>query len=81
MSYKIEIFYRAPADARRELDTADCTSSRGGRLDFRESPPEGASGPVCLTFEFDAHQLAAAAAADCLLRQREHVEGPSSYGD
>ena len=80
MSYMIEIFYRAPTDDRRESEIADCAKSHGGRLDFRESPPEGASGPVCLTFEFDAHDLAAAA-ADCLLRQGEHVEGPSSYGD
>ena len=79
MSFMIEVYYRAPADELHERRVSACAGSHGGRLDYRELP-DSATGPVCLTFEFDVLGQADAA-ADCLRGGGEHVEGPSRYGD
>jgi hypothetical protein len=79
MSYMFEVYYRPPADPVREATLAECVSSHGGRLDYREAPDGNQPGSVCLTFEFsDVEQ--ARAAAEALRRQGEHVEGPMDYG-
>ena len=77
MSYMLEIFYRAPADERRERRLNACAASHGGRLDYRE-PPQTPGGPICLTFEFDGLEQAQAAAG-CLRGEGQHVEGPCAY--
>jgi hypothetical protein len=38
MSYMFEVYYRPPADPAREAALAECVSSHGGRLDYREVP-------------------------------------------
>ncbi len=79
MSFMFEVYYKAPADGKREAGLTDRVSRFGGRLDFREEP-DGVQGAVCLTYEFD--QLDRAEAAAQTLRQGgEHVEGPVDYGD
>jgi hypothetical protein len=79
MSYMLEVFYKAPADAAKEATLTECVSKLGGRLDYREPPSAGGPGGVCLTFEFSDLDRAQAA-AESLRRQGEHVEGPSDYG-
>ena len=77
MSYMFEVYYRRPADPRREAALTSRVSSLGGRLSYREAP-EGKEG-VCLTYEFDEPDRAEAA-AQLLREQGEHVEGPVDYG-
>ena len=79
MSFMFEVYYKAPADRKREAMITDRVGSFGGRLDFREEPND-AEGGVCLTYEFD--QLDRAEAAAEILRQGgEYVEGPVDYGE
>jgi hypothetical protein len=79
MSFMFEVYYKAPADKKREAVLADRIESFGGRLDYREEPDKG-QGTVCLTFEFDQLDRAEAA-AETLRQSGEHVEGPVDYGD
>ena len=74
-----EVYDRSPVDPAREAALAECVSSRGGRLDYREAPDDNGTGSVCLTFEFDNIEPARAA-AEILRRRGEHVEGPVDYG-
>lgn len=79
MTVMFEVYYKSPADPRREETITDRVSRLGGRLSYREVPSDAASGAICLTYEFDAPDSARTAAAS--LRQRgEHVEGPVDYG-
>lgn len=79
MAVMFEVYYRSPADERREQDLTRAIEALGGRLDFREDP-DRPGGPIVLTYEFDDWGRAEAAAHD--LRGRgEHVEGPQQYGD
>jgi hypothetical protein len=77
MSFMFEVYYRLPADPRREAALTARVSCLGGRLSYREAPAE--KGGVCLTYEFDEPDQAAAA-AQALREQGEHVEGPVDYG-
>jgi hypothetical protein len=79
MSFMFEVYYRPPADPAREAALTERVSCLGGRLDYREVPAEGMPGGVCLTFEFPDIDRARAA-AEALLAQGEHVEGPVDYG-
>ncbi len=79
MSYMIEVYYREPEDKAREGRLAECASSYGGRLDYREDP-EGAGGPICLTFDFPTAEQAWAA-ADSLRDHSERIDGPQDYGE
>jgi hypothetical protein len=79
VSVMFEVYYRPPADARREATLTERVANLGGRLSFREVPESGTRG-VCLTYEFDEPDRAAAA-AEALRAQGEHVEGPMDYGD
>ena len=79
MSFMVEVYYRPPADARKEAALTARVADLGGQLSFREVPEKGQAGGVCLTYEFDKPgrtELAAAALRD----QGEHVEGPVDYG-
>jgi hypothetical protein len=78
MSFMIELYYKAPADADKEIDLVTRVKKLGGRLDFREEPEPDASRSVCLTFEFNSLSQAKAA-AEQLRRDGEHVEGPAEY--
>jgi hypothetical protein len=79
MSFMFEVYYRPPADSRKESALTAHVSQLGGRLSFREVPENSERG-VCLTYEFDG-QRQAEIAADALRAQGEHVEGPMDYGD
>lgn len=79
MSFMFEVYYKSPADARREATITDRIAGRGGRLSYREDSPEPGEGPICLTYEFDDLEPALKA-ADALRQQGEHVEGPVDYG-
>jgi hypothetical protein len=79
MSVMFEVLYKSPSDPRREGIISERASQFGGRLTFREEPDELGVGPVCLTYEFNDFQRAAAAAFQ-LRSQGEHVEGPMAYG-
>lgn len=74
-----EVYYRPPADIRREAALTARVSEFGGKLDYREVPENGQSGGVCLTYEFDDRGQAEAAAT-ALREQGEHIEGPMDYG-
>ena len=77
MSIMFEVYYRAPADERREQDLTQAVEALGGRLDFREVE-QRPGGPIVLTYEFEDPDRAEAAAQ--VLRSRgEHVEGPQEY--
>jgi len=79
MSVMFEVFYKPPSDKEREAKITGFVLKTGGRLDYRESPPDTEIGSICLTYEFDERDSAEAAAS--LLRQQgEHVEGPMDYG-
>jgi hypothetical protein len=78
MSFMFEVYYRAPADARKEAELTQRVAGLGGRLDYREAPQTGTNGAICLTFEFDQRDRAEAAAR-ALREQGEHVEGPVDY--
>jgi hypothetical protein len=62
MSFMFEVYYKAPADPRKEADLAQRVASLGGRLDYREAAEGGVNGAVCLTFEFNGRADAEAAA-------------------
>jgi hypothetical protein len=79
MSFMFEVYYRPPADAQKETSLKNRVTNLGGRLTSREVPESGLRG-VCLTFEFDRHGQAEAA-AETLRAQGEYVEGPMDYGD
>ena len=77
MSVMFEVYYRSPADDRRESDLCQTLATFGGRLDFRETA-ERPDGSIVLTYEFEDRERAEAAAR--ALRSRgEHVEGPQEY--
>ena len=80
MSYMFEVYYKPPADRKKEAVVTNRVASLGGRLDYREEDSEerGMAG-VCLTFEFDDLEKAAKA-AEVLRQNGEHVEGPVDYG-
>jgi len=74
-----EVYYNPPPDEEREAKITGLVLKKGGRLDYREGPPDTNIGSICLTYEFDERDSAEAAAS--LLRQQgEHVEGPMEYG-
>ena len=75
----IEVYYREPEDNAREGVLAECASKHGGWLDYREDP-EGAGGPICLTFDFPRVEQAWAA-ADSLRSHSDHIDGPQDYGE
>jgi hypothetical protein len=75
-----EVYYRPPADARKERTLSARVSSLGGRLTYREVPEGNKIGGICLTYEFDDPDQAEVA-AQVLRQQGEHVEGPCAYGD
>jgi hypothetical protein len=79
MSFMLEVYYRPPADPRKEAALTARVAGFGGRLSYREAPEGDAKGSVCLTYEFDVHGQAEAA-AQALREQGEHVEGPADYG-
>ena len=79
MSFMFEVYYRPPADSKRESELNSCVAKLGGRLDFREeSAMDQGAGSICLTFEFDRLDQAEAA-AKTLHERGEHVEGPQEY--
>ena len=78
MSFMFEVYYKPPANPRKEAAVTDRVTALGGRLDFREEPDDAGLGGVCLTYEFDNLELAAKA-ADVLRQLGEHVEGPVDY--
>jgi hypothetical protein len=78
MSVMFEVYYQSPPDDEREARITGFVLKKGGRLVYRESPPDSAIGSICLTYEFD-DRVAAEAAAELLRRAGEHVEGPVEY--
>jgi hypothetical protein len=78
MAVMFEVYYRSPADERREAELTCAVEKLGGRLDFREAA-DRPDGSVILTYEF-AEQSRAEAAASALRARGEHVEGPQDYG-
>jgi hypothetical protein len=72
-----EVYYKAPADPKKEAALRQRVCELGGRLDYREEGQDNAA--VTLTYEFDQLEQAEAA-AESLRRQGEHVEGPQDYG-
>jgi len=79
MSFMFEVYYKPPADPKKEATVTNRVGSLGGRLDYREDPDEQGLTGVCLTYEFDDFD-AAAKAAEALRQLGEHVEGPVDYG-
>lgn len=79
MSYMFEVYYKAPADLRKESALLHCVTSLGGRLDYREEAKSEPQRSICLSYEFDDFDLAVAA-VERLRKQGEHVEGPQDYG-
>ncbi len=79
MSYALEVYYRPPADPNKETALLVCIAELGGRLDYREEPNGKPRESICLTYEFDDFDQAAAA-AECLRQRGEYVEGPQDYG-
>ena len=79
MAYMFEVYYKAPADPKKEESLRDRICKLGGRLDYREEPQDNDFASVTLTYEFDRLEQAEAA-AESLRRQGEHVEGPQDYG-
>ena len=80
MSYMFEVYYRSPADTKREAALTARVAQFGGQLDFREEADDESSDSICLTFEFDDLEQASLA-ADSLRRTGEHVEGPICYAE
>jgi hypothetical protein len=76
MSFIFEVYYKAPANPAKETALANRVLPFGGRLDYREDATSQTG--VCLTFEFDSHEKAVAA-AEVLRQLGEHVEGPMDY--
>jgi hypothetical protein len=80
MSFMFEVYYKAPADPRKEADLVQRVAGLGGRLDYRKVPENEGNGSICMTFDFERRDDAEAAAR--LLRQQgEYVEGPVDYGE
>jgi hypothetical protein len=79
VTHIFEVYYKPPADPKKEAAILERVAKLGGRLDYREEPQDNAAASVCLTYEFDRLEQAEAA-ADALRRQGEHVEGPQDYG-
>jgi hypothetical protein len=79
MSYMLEVYYRAPADAAREAALTSQVESLGGCLTYREDPPRPGTA-IVLTYEFPDFDRAESAAGS-LRAKGEHVEGPVSYPD
>ncbi len=79
MSYMFEVYYKPPADPKKETTLLEYVSELGGRLDYREAANVELQGSICLTYEFDDLDKAAVA-AKCLRQQGEFVEGPQDYG-
>ena len=79
MSVMFEVYYKPPPDEEREAKITGFVLKKGVRLDYRETPPDTETGSICLTYDFDDHH-AAEAAASLLREQGEHVEGPMDYG-
>lgn len=79
MSYMFEVYYKPPVDPKKENAILERVSQLGGRLDYREEPKSEPHGSICLTYEFEDYERAAAA-VDCLQQQGEYVEGPQDYG-
>ena len=79
MTYMFEVYYKPPADPKKEAALLERIARLGGRLDYREEPQDGTAASVCLTYEFDRLEQAEAA-AESLRREGEHVEGPQDYG-
>jgi hypothetical protein len=77
MSYMFEVYYKPPADPKKEAVLTEVVSRLGGWLSYREGPD--GRGSICLTYEFDG-LAEAEAAGDALRKQGEHVEGPVEYG-
>jgi hypothetical protein len=80
VSYVFEVYYKSPADPKREYALLEQVSELGGRLDYREEPKSEPRGSICLTYEFDDSEQAAAA-VESLRKQGEYVEGPQDYGE
>lgn len=80
MSYMFEVYYKAPANPRKEAELAARVSKLSGHLTFREDPNGTGPQSICLTFEFDKLPEAEAA-ANALRTAGEHVEGPCEYGE
>jgi hypothetical protein len=78
VSFMFEVYYRSPADPKKEAALTERISQLGGQLTYREIPPENGR-PVCLTYEFVGRNQAEIA-AESLRTQGEHVEGPMDYG-
>jgi hypothetical protein len=78
MPVMFEVYYTSPPDKDREAKITGFVLKKGGRLDYRESPPATETGSICLTYEFD-ERGAAETAASMLRQQGEYVEGPMEY--
>lgn len=74
-----EVYYRPPADPKKESALLEWIARLGGHLDYREEPNGNSQGTICLTYEFEDIEQATRA-AECLRQQGEHVEGPQDYG-
>jgi len=74
-----EVYYKPPADPKKESVLLEHVAELGGHLDYREEPENEPRENICLTYEFDDLDRAAAA-AECLRQQGEYVEGPQPYG-
>ena len=80
MSIMFDVYYKAPRDLERGEKITGSRVHRGGKLSFREPPPESENGSIVLTHEFGEFETAKATAS--LLRQQgEQVEGPVDYGN
>jgi hypothetical protein len=79
MSVMVEVYYRLPADPKKEAALTERVTALGGRLDYREGPEGNGQSGICLTYEFENFDLARKA-ADALRQLGEHVEGPMEYG-
>jgi hypothetical protein len=79
MSFMFEVYYPPPADDRKEAVLTERVATLGGCLTSREVPESGLRS-VCLTYEFEGHDQAEAA-AEVLRSEGEYVEGPMDYSD
>jgi hypothetical protein len=79
VSFMFDVYYKPPADPRKEEALTERVTALGGRLDYREDANGRGLSGICLTYEFDS--LDSAQRAATTLRQLgEHVEGPTDYG-
>jgi hypothetical protein len=79
MSFMFEVYYRPPADPRKEAELTARVERLGGHRSYREAPAADGGGGVCLTDELDDRDQAGLA-AEALRKQGEHVEGPVDHG-